>query len=391
MLADITDQVSAASSKVAWKETAEQSLKAIECTANTLLEPLFRVKKKKPRPTWLPNEVWQQLGLQKQSRRRLRNVTKHLRSGLLRAVFLGWQDGRCESQSRTAWVRRCQSEIAKLEHAQRLRTVFVKRLLADARKRELDRQAAEHCGAIESADSHAAWKAVRKVVPALKKTAGAAAYACVADEAQDHFASIEDGEAIPVHVLRKEVAEVGDWAQLMVAEQAVELDNMPTLFELEDAVRKLKAGKAYDLCRLPPELARSSCSAFARAIWPLFLKFWVWKAEPWVMKGGRVSPLYKGQGSRQVIANYRSICITSTLTRIFQSVLRERLRLQIQPKLWSLHIGGMPFMGVDFGSHALRTAMSAAIWRKSSFAVIFLDLASAFYSVRHASFSVAIL
>ena len=39
--------------------------------------------------------------------------------------------------------------------------------------------------------------------------------------------------------------------------------NGATLFELEDAVRKLRVGKAYDL-------RRQSLRGLARAIWPLF-------------------------------------------------------------------------------------------------------------------------
>ena len=369
-----------------WEMSADQHLHCITAEAKDQLLLRFRKKRAKPKPTWIPHDVWTLLREQKRSRRHGRNVRGHFQRGILGAVFYAWRRGRIEPADCSGWVKACQFRLAQLSCQQAQRYKKIQAGLKEARIAALEQHVSEQNLKVASSDGRVAWAAARRLIPALRKQKRAIPFAQVVDAAQQYFAEVEHGEEISLEQLQADVEQDNDIAQLSMAGKEVVCSDMPTIFDLEDAVRKLRTGKSYSMCQLPPELARASTSDFARMLWPVFLKFWIWKADPIWLKGGRVCPLYKGTGARQLVTSYRSICVTSVVTKCFQSILRDKVRISLQPCLGTLQIGGFPFMGTDFGSHALRALMATASGQKKPFAVIFLDLSNAFYSVHREGF-----
>ena len=65
-------------------------------------------------------------------------------------------------------------------------------------------------------------------------------FAKVAEECRSHFASIEDGEEVELEIMADRVHHGNDWAQLMVSGKPVDALALPSIFDLEKAVRRLQ-------------------------------------------------------------------------------------------------------------------------------------------------------
>ena len=382
------DQILEVAQGVPWHASSERHLTALTDAAAGHLCQHFAKKPRKAQPIWLSDEAWRLLQQQRTRRQQLRRVKSMHRCSLLRAIFLAWRDDRDEDESCKRWLVDCQHSIAAHTYALQVGVRGLRTALERDRIAELQRMAERQGEELRHGDARRMWAAVRRIVPSMRKTLGGSAWTFdkVAEQCRSHFASIEDGEEVDLEILADLVHHGNDWAQLVVAGRQVDALAMPTIFELEKAVRRIQCGKAYDISDFPPELARAEPRKFATVLWPLFLKSWVWMADTLAFKGGRVMPLYKGSGGRDSIDSFRSICVTSVVTRCCQAVLREKIMAGIRPHLPDLQIGGLPGMGTDYASQALRAQMALAVASKASFAVIFIDLAQAFYTTSRMSF-----
>eukprot|EP00438_Fugacium_kawagutii_P031562 Skav203467 [mRNA] locus=scaffold3193:38496:44295:+ [translate_table: standard] len=161
----------------------------------------------------------------------------------------------------------------------------------------------------------------------------------------------------------------------------LDLTKLPTLFDLENALRGLALSKAPGLDGLGPELFRVSIPNSARALYPILLKAAVrqhWLPE---LSGGWLIPLHKGKISKRDMAGYRGILLEAVAARLFSRAWRPRLVAGITdiaaPQQWGGRAGLSP-TALHLQLHMWKLNAQVA---KESLGVIFINIKSAFYSI----------
>ena len=76
----------------------------------------------------------------------------------------------------------------------------------------------------------------------------------------------------------------------------VDIGDLPTLCDVEKALRATKCGKGMGHDGLPGDILHMAASEVAYMIWPLFLKQSLTRCESLQFKGGRLVTAYKRRG-----------------------------------------------------------------------------------------------
>lgn len=163
-----------------------------------------------------------------------------------------------------------------------------------------------------------------------------------------------------------------------IAQEVFQPDEVPSLIEVEDALRLSQPERATGLDPLPSGLFRSHAVDLATIYFPLVLKMCFWQSEPITSKGGPMAVIYK-KGTGLEAANYRGIMLLPTFAKRFHALLRSRLMALLQRQRPQGQMGGFPSMQVPFGSQVLRTFGRIMDAHNISSAVVFIDLANAFH------------
>lgn len=92
---------------------------------------------------------------------------------------------------------------------------------------------------------------------------------------------------------------------------AINMYMLPDLFEITNAIRRLKSGKAAGPDGLPPEVFKVALIPLSRKLQPLFSAIWQQSTLPSDLKDAQIIPIYKGKGDRSLCDNYRGIYLLS--------------------------------------------------------------------------------
>ena len=152
-------------------------------------------------------------------------------------------------------------------------------------------------------------------------------------------------------------------------------------WQLLQAIRKLRRGKACGPNEMPPDLLKAGGSAFAMQISCLTNKVIAHAHEPTSWRGGKLIPLYKGKGSPHDPASFRSIFISDFTAKVYHACLRRPLERVWHEGLHSMQFGGRAGCGVDLPHHFLQMHQCWARQVKKPAAIVFFDMKAAFYSV----------
>eukprot|EP00438_Fugacium_kawagutii_P036241 Skav228228 [mRNA] locus=scaffold3932:70869:74357:- [translate_table: standard] len=227
------------------------------------------------------------------------------------------------------------------------------------------------------------WQILRRHLPKWKQRIRNQPVRFLASQSAftEHFARIEDAVVVEI----KDIANIVQEANCRTLETAqtieIGIHDLPSIFELESAIRSMALGKSV-AGGLVPELARASPSATAKLLYPALLDAVAWYQEPFRWKGGYLHPLIKKKNGGHGVDNHRSILIADLVPRLFHRVARVRIIKEVAPNLEELQIGGLKAMTVSYASMLLNLWRSNARQQKMSHAVIFFDIASAFYQAQ---------
>ena len=157
--------------------------------------------------------------------------------------------------------------------------------------------------------------------------------------------------------------------------------DLPTLQELEMQLRKAPMGKACGLDGIPGELLHSACPYLAPVLWPLLLKMTSRIQEPMQWKGGQLVALHKGKSSPMECSSYRAILVSSALGKSMHGVFRARTMPFLQREATHLQFSVHPHAMVSMAAHCIRLAQGKAKRSSTSDYTIFVDIASAYYTL----------
>ena len=219
----------------------------------------------------------------------------------------------------------------------------------------------------------------KKTLPMVKLQSGE--MASTPDEAlhrwRDHFGKIEGGMTTNPDELWKFMCD----ARSSRPQATPTLSDIPTLMELECQLRKTKPGKAMGPDMVPGEVLKAASPWLAKCIWPLLLKVTCHVQEPLIYKGGRLSTLFKHKGSPSEASNHRAILISSTIGKTLHNVFRERTMPFVRSGASELQYSAHPGSLVSLAAHTVRLHQNWAKRGKLSDYTIFIDIASAYYSL----------
>lgn len=102
------------------------------------------------------------------------------------------------------------------------------------------------------------------------------------------------------------------------------LEGLPTIMEIREAVQKLKNNKAPGIDNISAELIKHGGEALLIKLQLLFDEIWKTEKIPEDWQASIIHPIYK-KGDKLVCENYRGISLLNTAYKIFTSIVKERL------------------------------------------------------------------
>ena len=155
--------------------------------------------------------------------------------------------------------------------------------------------------------------------------------------------------------------------------------DMPTLQDLENAIRRIRLRKAAGPDALPGEILRIAPAQAAKLLFPLLTKFSCRIEEPVQFKGGALFALYKGKGTHTSCSSFRSILLMSSIGKTLRAAMRHIINEPYAQKSDPLQLAGKRGQTVVFGAQVVRHFLNYHKQKNCSAGIVFCDVASAFY------------
>lgn len=189
------------------------------------------------------------------------------------------------------------------------------------------------------------------------------------------FAAQEDGVGVTPEQLLDHIQHGGSRGHTT----PIEWQDLPTLTQVERALRQTKIGKAVYDDQIPGELLHYGAKYLAPAALNLLYKQWLCNEEAALFKGGALIPAYKGKGDSTQCASYRSLLISSTLGKVFHRLFRDEIMQTYIKSPLPMQYGGRPHISVLQAVHSLQLFQHMHYQAKQSTALLFVDISNAFY------------
>ena len=348
-----------------------------------------------PKKCFITSEAWELRGRKNQSKHKIGKIDTALRQDLLWLVFVGWkwvsESCPCDDLTLTSGFR-------ILLYSCRLKfgtqtAVFAKQLKNSLRSGKqsymtdvVEGIPASACASqiltlmkpcIGTSNSR---KRSRPCLPYVLNDNGDPCQS--AEEARDRwinfFAAMEGGSKVATTEQR------ALWIENLQNFRATEFNygihELPTLFDLECALRRVRNGKATGEDDIPSEACGAHPVAMAKLLYPQLLKLALHGQEALIHKGGRLAVAHK-KGPTYECSSYRSLLVSSHVGKSIHRALRQHQQSLYTTYLQSQQVGGRPRIPVNFGVHMVRSHLRACVGQGKSASLVFLDLTEAFYRV----------
>lgn len=353
----------------------------------------FPCPKRKQRQLYFSEFTWNLLCDRKELRKQHRELQRQIKRHLLQRVFHAWKTNYDLEAQRSLWdldlsmLR--QQEAVVLEARLKLDSKFrvnksrdwkdwVDKLLEDKISNansagndklykilQPKRMIAKHCGKLI------------KPLPGLRNQEGEWQFSreAIAAEWQHQFGQIEHAEIVQFETLMER-------SQPKTGIRTVQhLEEIPTLLDVEKALRDLNDAKATGLDGLGAELFQTECAKAAKRIYPLVLKMGLRCQGIPELSGGWLLPLFKGKGSAQQMVGYRAILLEPVIARAMSRAWRPKLTRGLKAIAMPMQWGGRAGLSIEALHLQVQLWQANATIRKESQGLIFIDIRAAFYSV----------
>jgi len=193
------------------------------------------------------------------------------------------------------------------------------------------------------------------------------------------FQNMEGGTRVTADQLRRDWIE--DLSALRQEDFALDMQEFPTLVDLEIALRRVPSRKAKGPDDIPGEICHFHADILAVQMCTQMMKLALHGQEPLLYKGGRLIPAYKGKGDPCQVASFRSLLVSSHLGKSIHRSLRQHQAQAYEHFLQAQQLGGRRKVPVQMALHQARAFLRRARERRISVGLLFLDLTEAFYRI----------
>ena len=147
--------------------------------------------------------------------------------------------------------------------------------------------------------------------------------------------------------------------------------------ELEEALKRMKNGKASGVDQIPAELLKNMGETGNIWLLELFDMLWNGQDIPEDWSKDLICPVYK-KGDKTECSNYRGISLMSHTFKVYERILEKRLRRYAEPKLGEWQSGFRPGRGTSDMIFTMKIIFEKSWeWKEDKY-IAFLDLEKAF-------------
>ena len=220
-------------------------------------------------------------------------------------------------------------------------------------------------------------KSTKRALPGLRATNGkwCQGRTDIAVAWEKQFGDLENAQSVKLQQLLDKSRPIHH--PLTVAE----LLTIPSIYDLEQAIRGADAAKAPGVDGLGAELFRQDPVCMAQQIYPMLLKAAF--RQQWVveMSGGWLLPLWKRKGNPQQMQHYRGILLEPVLGRIISRAWRKKICPTISTWAAPMQYGGRSGLSIEALHLQARMWQAHAKTQRHNLAIIFVDIKAAFYTI----------
>eukprot|EP00435_Cladocopium_sp_Y103_P052881 s194_g16.t1 len=193
------------------------------------------------------------------------------------------------------------------------------------------------------------------------------------------FQDMEAGERYSFEALRSQwIHELQEFQQCDIEMNG---DQLPSLTDLELALRRVPQGRACGPDGVPGEVCRHYPTALARHLYPHLAKIAIHGHEFLGFKSGKLTPAYKGRGPIDQCSSYRSLLVSSQLGKTLHRAIRQKHASLLEGFMQMQQTGGRRKIPVQLAVHQLRAYLRHGKAVNASVGVLYLDLTEAFYRI----------
>ncbi len=154
--------------------------------------------------------------------------------------------------------------------------------------------------------------------------------------------------------------------------------------EVEEAIKRLSEKSSNSEGGIPAIFIKRASPVFISALTLLFNAIFSQGEVPRAFKVALVTPLYKGKGPMNLAESYRPISVLNPITKVFETVLFNRLKDNIEPLLCNQQHGFRPKRSCQTALTLFTQEVFEGIdGRNSRVGAVFVDLKKAFNSINH--------
>ena len=167
----------------------------------------------------------------------------------------------------------------------------------------------------------------------------------------EFFKNMEGGRRMTHSELREQW--ISDLAKFAHTNLTMDISELRTLADLEQAFRRVCCGKAHGHL-IPGEICHFQPAPLALACYSQLAKLVCHGQEPLDDKGGILAPIYKGKGAPGLCASYRSILVSNCIGKVLHRAVRQKGARLYEAFLQCQQVGGRRKIPVQLALHAVR-------------------------------------
>ncbi|CAE7241174.1 unnamed protein product [Symbiodinium sp. CCMP2592] len=159
------------------------------------------------------------------------------------------------------------------------------------------------------------------------------------------------------------------------------VDDLPSLAEIEAAIRLAPRGRAAGLDGIPAEVLKAAPGPMSAALQPLFTKASLRLRQPLQWRGGILFECWKQSGKRSDPASHRSLFVSSVVGKCYHKLTRRKIQGCVNAGLHEFHLGARKGQPVLYPAAYILSFLRRAESRSLSVGVFFLDAEAAYYKI----------
>ena len=370
-----------------WNVDIHDHMQFVQDTVIEVLKTEFPLKKKTHRKTYISDETWRLRSYKLKLRAVLHDLRKQEDGHKLRFAL-----EKLRQRGPTGRVR----ETVTVILAERM-LVMTQRAMSQKLKKQLRKDRDDYVETIADDIRHANAIDVHKALDKLKGSSkfrkrgrqqlpmliGEEGEAQSLQERaklwQQRCSQLEVGYYTTVEQVRSRCRATS--YQVAKSQPPPTIEDIPSILELEERLRRIKRGKAPGPDQIRSEVCAIATPEVAKLLYPILVKQALLLEEPIQARGGVLIPAYKGKGHHTALESYRSLLLSNHFGKSMRGVYRPKLQPFYTYGSSSLHFAAKPGGNVSHASHYMRSFHQVAKAQGWSSSSVFVDISSAFYRI----------